>query len=462
MARPYFNLSTAELNRIFLQARDDEAVLHTILDELENRDRLKALDLKQRVKSQLDSKQLLASSPRGEPPPPAPKTSGLRSVIFAVALIALALVGVLFVSVWPDSDTQKQAGPSTAFDDADAQLLVRQAANAAAEMVRKVEALRKALEAERQRVVQTDSERDLNQAATNALEQELQSAEVRQREQNAALKAAQDARERGLAAAIEQRRPGGDRRPQSELKPYTDVELGWWSRNMPTWLGGDDTARPLEEADAAYSKGDYATALRIWQPLAAQGNARAQFHLGVMYRNGRGVQQDYMQAHRWFSLAAAKGHASAIESRDFVAARMAVAQQLVDAVAAYNKGDYATALRIWRPLAEQGDAEAQFRLAGMYVFGSGVAQDSAAAVSWYRMAAEQGKASAQINLGLRYTRGLGVPKDYVQAHMWHSLAAAQEDSDAAKYRDAVAAHMTALQIAEAQRLAREWRPKPAR
>ncbi len=85
-------------------------------------------------------------------------------------------------------------------------------------------------------------------------------------------------------------------------------------------------------------------------------------------------------------------------------------------------------------------------------------------MKWYRKAAEQGNDSAQFNLGVMYTKGRGVPQDYVQAHMWYNLAAAGsppgEDRDsAAKNRDIVAERMTPAQIAEAQRLAREWKPK---
>ena len=106
-----------------------------------------------------------------------------------------------------------------AFDDADAQLRVRQAATAASEAARKVEAARKALETERQRVVATDGERDLNRATIKALEQELQSAEAKQREQDAALRAAQDARVRGLAAEAERRRIEDGQRPQAPARP---------------------------------------------------------------------------------------------------------------------------------------------------------------------------------------------------------------------------------------------------
>ncbi len=95
---------------------------------------------------------------------------------------------------------------------------------------------------------------------------------------------------------------------------------------------------------------------------------------------------------------------------------------------AYDRGDYATALKEWRPLAEQGDARAQHLLGAMYGFGE------------------------------------GVPQDYVQAHMWFNLAAASRtpgvDRDrAVRNREIVAKLMTPAEVAEAQRLAREWKPK---
>ncbi len=109
---------------------------------------------------------------------------------------------------------------------------------------------------------------------------------------------------------------------------------------------------------------------------------------------------------------------------------------------AYDSGDYATALRGWRPLAEQGHAKAQFNLGVMYDKGTGVAQDDAEAVRLYRLAAEQGYARAQFNLGTMYDNGEGVAQDDAEAHMWFNLAAAQGDEDAVKGRDIVAGLMT--------------------
>ncbi len=126
---------------------------------------------------------------------------------------------------------------------------------------------------------------------------------------------------------------------------------------------------------------------------------------------------------------------------------------------AYKQGDYATELKKLRPLAEQGDANAQYNLGVMYDRGRGVPRDYAEAARWHRLAAEQGHAGAQTVLGVMYEYGEGVPQDDVQARMWLNLAAAQGDELARINRDRLAERMTPAQLAEAQRLAREWTPK---
>ncbi len=165
-------------------------------------------------------------------------------------------------------------------------------------------------------------------------------------------------------------------------------------------------------------------------------------------------------------------------------------------LAAYWRGDYTTALQKFKPLAEQGDATAQFNLGCMYAESQGVPQDYAEAMKWTRKAAAQGLASAQFNLGFIYAEGQsvpqdyakalkwyckaaeqgtakamnnlgfmygtgrGVPQDYVQAHMWYNLAASRSppgsDRDrAVENRDIIVEKITPAQTAEAQRLARE-------
>jgi len=98
--------------------------------------------------------------------------------------------------------------------------------------------------------------------------------------------------------------------------------------------------------------------------------------------------------------------------------------------AAYNRGDYATALRLWLPLAEEGQVNSQYNVGLIYAKGEGVPQDYAEAVKWYRKAAGQGDADAQFNLGIIYDQGKGVPQDYEKAVGWYRKAADQEDATA--------------------------------
>ena len=126
---------------------------------------------------------------------------------------------------------------------------------------------------------------------------------------------------------------------------------------------------------------------------------------------------------------------------------------------ANNRGDYATALREWRPLAEPGDARAQFDLGLLYENGDGVPRDYAKAHQWYEKSAAQGGAKAQFYLGMQCAFGEGGPLDLVQAHMWYSLAAGNGHAAATVYRNDLARQMTPAQIAEAQKRAREWKSK---
>ena len=93
---------------------------------------------------------------------------------------------------------------------------------------------------------------------------------------------------------------------------------------------------------------------------------------------------------------------------------------------AHKSGDYATALREWTPLAEQGDAVAQYNLGVLYRDGQGVPQDYKTAVKWTRLSAEQGDADAQYNLGSMYRKGQGVLQDYKTARKWYRLSAEQD------------------------------------
>ena len=174
--------------------------------------------------------------------------------------------------------------------------------------------------------------------------------------------------------------------------------------------------KALAQAHIAYQASDLKAAIRIWRDLAKQGDATAQFNIGLMYANGTGVAQSDADAVKWYKKAA-----------------------------------------------DQGLAQAQSNLAAMYMAGKGVPQDYAGAISLVRKSADQGYAEAQFNLGMRYAEGLGVPQDYIQAHKWCNLGAAGASDPevriaAAACRSQVAANMPAAKIMEAQRRASAWRP----
>ena len=155
------------------------------------------------------------------------------------------------------------------------------------------------------------------------------------------------------------------------------------------------------------------------QAQVEQGDAAAQFNLGMMHYNGEGVPQDSVEAAAWFRRAAEQGHANAQVFLGLMYANgEGVPQDSVEAVAWYRKA------------AEQGHANAQSNLGWMYANGAGVPQDDAEAVAWYRKAAEQSNASAQVSLGLMYANGEGVPQDSVEAAAWFREAAEQGHADA--------------------------------
>ena len=154
---------------------------------------------------------------------------------------------------------------------------------------------------------------------------------------------------------------------------------------------------------------------------------------------------------------------------------------------AYDRKDYATAYREFLPLAEQGNAKAQYYLGRMYYVPEGVSRNITESIRWYRLAAEQDYARAQFTLGFRYSTGEGVPqdyaeairwyrlaaeqgyssaqynlgrmyykgKDYVQAYAWFNVLGAREDEGAIVQRDFILNLMTPAQIAEGQKLSRE-------
>ena len=179
---------------------------------------------------------------------------------------------------------------------------------------------------------------------------------------------------------------------------------------------------------------------------AEQGDAEAQFNLGLKYENGQGVAQDYTKAVYWYTKAAEQGHVWAQNNLGLMYDNgQGVAQDYTKAVYWYTKS------------AEQGNAGAQNNLGLMYYNGQGVAQDYAKAVELFTKAAEQGDAVAQNNLGNIYKNGtpiysktvvvnadgsktenvIGIAKDHKKAIYWYTKAAEQGNADAQKALDSL-------------------------
>ena len=133
---------------------------------------------------------------------------------------------------------------------------------------------------------------------------------------------------------------------------------------------------------------------------------------------------------------------------------VAIAQDYDAGLKAAQAGDFQTALKEWKPLADQGHADAQHNLGWMYASGEGVPEDDAEAAGWYRLAADQGDADAQHHLGWMYANGEGVLQDNVTAHMWFNIAGANGAEDGRDNREIIERKMTPADISEAQKRAR--------
>jgi len=170
-------------------------------------------------------------------------------------------------------------------------------------------------------------------------------------------------------------------------------------------------SKPPVEIDHTRAKNE--AAAQEVRKLAEEGNAAAQNKLGLFYKVGKGVTQNYGQAKRWFEEAAKQGH-----------------------------------------------AEAQINLGSLYLQGDAPPQSPHMALFWFGRAAEQGVVPAFAKLGQMYQEGEGVPQDFVQAYMWFHLAATNGEAPSAERRHILATKMSHDQIMEAEKLAREWKPTP--
>ena len=181
---------------------------------------------------------------------------------------------------------------------------------------------------------------------------------------------------------------------------------------------------------------------------AERGDSNSEFRLGLCYSSGEGVAKDEVEAVKWFRKAADQNLASA--------------QTALGTCYRHGLGvakDYAEAVKWFRKAAEQNYAPAQALLGMCYTSGEGLAKNYAEAVRWFRKAAEQNDAGAQYNLSAFYINGYGVAKNYAEGYKWVLLAGAQGDEDAKGAIPRLENGMTREQIAEGQKLARNFKPR---
>ncbi|WP_299374776.1 tetratricopeptide repeat protein [uncultured Kiloniella sp.] len=162
-------------------------------------------------------------------------------------------------------------------------------------------------------------------------------------------------------------------------------------------------ADDFDDANQAYDAGDFAKAHKLYRMSAKDGDELAQFNLGLMYLQGKGVSQDYDEAVKWFRLSA-----------------------------------------------DQGYAKAQYNMGVAYDQGMGVKKDEKESFRWNKLAAESGHAGAQFQLAYDYAIGDVVPHDLLRAYMWFYFAAEQNEDNAADNRDYAIEQMTDAQYAKAK------------
>jgi TPR repeat protein len=235
-------------------------------------------------------------------------------------------------------------------------------------------------------------------------------------------------------------------------------------------IGVPAHADQLDDAVAAERRDDCSTAVSIYRSLAAKGVGKAFERLGYFSEIGHCTNRDWVEAAKLYDKAADAGEQGATASLSFIGRNWKYMY--------FGKPIDPTVYALVAKAAKRGNAVAQVSLGAMnYPIGdvaydptiqnAGITGNLQEAILWYRRAADQGDVDALVKLGVAYSEGIGVPQDYVEAHKFFNVAAPRvsnpRDADIRgniiRHRDELTAKMTPSQIAEAQRLARDWKPK---
>jgi localization factor PodJL len=242
--------------------------------------------------------------------------------------------------------------------------------------------------------------------------------------------------------------PAGVQTPQFNTAPNQPAQnQAAPSRPLSKMIGEGVDATPVGSIERPGASAQ--ESLAILKTLAAQGDARAQFELGVRYADGRGAVRDLKTAAQWLEKAASQG--------------LAPAEYRLGSF--YEKGfgverDFMKARNWYARAAERGNARAMHNLAVLFAEGGeGGKPDYASAANWFRRAAELGVRDSQYNLAILYARGLGPTQNLQLSYMWFAVAAAQGDEDAGKKRDDVGARLDSKELAAARALVDEFRPR---
>ena len=202
----------------------------------------------------------------------------------------------------------------------------------------------------------------------------------------------------------------------------------------------------ISSGQAAYLRGDYGVAWRELKPLADQGNAEAQYQVGVMYNHGQSVKRSYRTAAEWYQRAAEQGHSGAQFNLGFMYYNGTAEE---DDPLAQSYGD---AVGWLTRAAASGIGEAQYLLSNMYLRGNGVARDFDRAIRLATGAARKGVPGARYNLGLLLGNSDSI-EDVIEAYKWFALLALDHYPAAVANRDRVARRLRPEDIAEGERRA---------
>jgi uncharacterized protein len=202
--------------------------------------------------------------------------------------------------------------------------------------------------------------------------------------------------------------------------------------NPPQEQAAETVAPPkFEDGYEAYQRGEFGTAREIWEPLAKSGDLRAQYNLGLIWSEGRGVRPDKTKAVDWWKRAAEGGHVRAMHNL-----ALAHIAGIPDKKTGHTVQDYDAALTWLGKAAEKDFPNSLYSLGKMYQYGLGVKQDDARAASLFMKSAEQGFVRAQYNLAKAYRDGAGVKRNTDESLRWF-LAAAEGGYAKAQYKMAM-------------------------